>query len=269
MYQSKYHVPLWCLLFMTLACTSPKSLPSKKGGLSQIDQIIASHRIVHPTPSQNISISGKVTIIKKEEERSLHSKIHIQPGQKIWVNASFLGFSVARALITPNEVAAYEKIQKTYLKSDFSLANRYLKADFLDYTQLERLFLGQSLFRLDSENYQLLQNRTNNLYILSSKSDTLLTHTEKPVKGYIYSLEIDNNLCIRKESVKKVDSMEEIIIIYNNWQKVDDQLFPGKIHIFVNEKSSPVFSIESTGIKTNEPMDTSFSIPEGYKERNW
>ncbi|XOD67176.1 MAG: DUF4292 domain-containing protein [Flavobacteriales bacterium Tduv] len=237
--------------------------------MSQINQIIDSYQSVHPEFSQNISISGKVTIIKKEEERTLYSNIHIQPGQKILVNAYFLGFPVARALITPNEVAAYEKIQKTYLKSDFSLANRYLKTDFFDYTQLERLFLGKSLFKLDGENYQLLQNRTDNLYILASKSDILLTHTEKNVKGYIHSLEIDGNLCIRKESVKKADSPERLIIIYDDWKKVDNQLFPEKVHIFVNEKSHPVFSIEATRIKTNSPMNTSFYIPEEYKERNW
>lgn len=266
---SKYHAAISCLLAITLTCTSPKSLPTKKADLSQIDQIIYSYRSVNPTPSQNISIIGKVTMTKIGEERSLDFKIHIQPGQKIWVNASFLGFSVARALITPNQLAAYEKIQKTYLKSDFSLVNRCLKAEFLDYIQLEKLFLGQSLFRLGSENYQLLQNQSENFYILASKSDTLLTHTEKPVKGYIHLLEIDVNLCIRKESVKKLDSLEELIIIYDNWQIVDNQLFPGKIHIFVNEKSRPVFSMEATVIKTNDPMDVSFSIPEGYKERNW
>ncbi|XOD69506.1 MAG: DUF4292 domain-containing protein [Flavobacteriales bacterium AspAUS03] len=260
---------LLVLLFLICACTGSKSLPSNKASLSQIGEIIHSYQIVHLMLAQNVILSGKIRIERKGQGWSAHTNIHIQPGEKIWIDASFLGFPIARALIIPEGILAYEKIQKTYWKGDFSLANQYLKTIFLDYTQLERLFLGQSLFELSSENYKLLSNPSDNLYTLTSINDVLIISTVKTIKGYTHTLEIDGSFCVRKESAKKIDTSEQLTITYDDWQKVGDQLFPWKIYIFVNEKPHPILSIEMGGIKINEPIDTSFFIPEGYKERTW
>ncbi|XCI74613.1 MAG: hypothetical protein ABI045_04180 [Flavobacteriales bacterium] len=131
------------------------------------------------------------------------------------------------------------------------------------------MFLEQSLFELNSENYKLLASSLDNMYTLTSINNILITSTAKTVKGCTHTLEIDGSFYVIKELVKKIDISMRLTIIHDDWQKVGDQLFPGKTDIFINEKPYPVISITVGGININKLIDTSFFIQKGYKERSW
>ena len=47
--------------------------------------------------------------------------------------------SQARANITPAGIKAYEKINKTYIDSNFDYINNLLKVNFIDYSALQNL----------------------------------------------------------------------------------------------------------------------------------
>ena len=52
--------------------------------------------------------------------------------------------SQARANITPAGIKAYEKINKTYIDSNFDYINNLLKVNFIDYSALQNLLLGKT-----------------------------------------------------------------------------------------------------------------------------
>ncbi len=80
----------------------------------------------------------------------VNATIAVENGQNRWVNATKFGFTGARALITPDGFSAFEKLGGTYYEGDFSIANKLLKVDFIDYQKLQNLMLGKVFVDLNA-----------------------------------------------------------------------------------------------------------------------
>ncbi|WP_146037414.1 DUF4292 domain-containing protein [Bacteroidetes bacterium endosymbiont of Geopemphigus sp.] len=253
------------LIAMICACKAPEKLVDKKPELLKLISILKQYREKNQIKAKSISLKGKIQLLSKGKDYRVNAKMRIEKGEKIWVSASFLGFEVGRALIQPHQTEAYEKLQRTFLKGDFSLAGKYLKAYFFNYSQLENLLLGRSLFQIDAENYAL--SMSENIYKLRSTSSKLTTNSGDQVKGYTDKLEIDGNFHLKKEIIKLSDG-EKISVFFENWEKVNEEYFPGTLRVFVNDQIQPILSVDLQEIKIDGSMpDISFSIPEGYTER--
>lgn len=255
------------LLTVVFACKPPEKLVDKKPELLKLTSILKQYQERNQIKAQRISLKGKIQLLSKGKDYRFNAKMRIEKGEKIWISASFLGFEVGRALIQPHQTEAYEKIQRTFLKGDFSLAGKYLNADFLNYSQLENLLLGRSLFKTDTGNYALSMNEKT--YELQSTSSKLITNTGAQVKEYKDKLEIDGDFHLKKEIIERSDG-EKISIFFENWKKVNEEYFPATLRVFVNQQNQPLLSVELQEIKTDDSMsDISFSIPEGYTERQF
>ena len=133
----------------------------------------------NPAPAENVS-SNKAffeTVTKKDDFESLKitSKVnaetdkfiptidgtfYIENDQKIWANFSFLFMSQARANITPTGIKAYEKINKTYIDSNFDYINNLLKVNFIDYSALQNLLLGKTFIPVNEKDYTFYKMKT-------------------------------------------------------------------------------------------------------------
>lgn len=253
------------LFMMVIACKPTEKISEKKIELLALKKILESYQRANPTKLQSISSRGKIQLTNKQTNYNINGKISIERGKKILISASFLGFEIGRALIQPNEITVYEKLQKTFLKGDFSLASKYLKADFLDYFQLEDLLLGRSLFKVDAKNYVLSTN--DDQYNLHSISSKLITNNGIQVNGYSHKLEMDTSFRLKKQTFQHFKG-EKISVLLKNWQEVNGAYFPSVISIFINDEAQPVLSIDLKEIKAGSSLvNTPFFIPEGYTER--
>ena len=68
--------------------------------------------------------------------------------------------SQARANITPAGIKAYEKINKTYIDSNFDYINNLLKVNFIDYSALQNLLLGKTFIPVNEKDYTFCKMKT-------------------------------------------------------------------------------------------------------------
>ena len=76
--------------------------------------------ILKKTDFDALKITSKIEVQNGKLIPTINATIYIENNQKIWMNMSALFFNMARGIATPQGLKAYEKIDKTYIDSDFT-----------------------------------------------------------------------------------------------------------------------------------------------------
>ena len=130
-------------LFFLVSCKSKQSVLE-----SAANESLAAAKIIsgHYENEKNFSTLNIRANAKYKDDKQSHSvtaDIRIKKDEIIWINVKLLGFPVAKALITPEKVSYYEKINNTYFEGDFSLLSNWLGTE-LDFNKVQNLLTGTS-----------------------------------------------------------------------------------------------------------------------------
>lgn len=209
----------------------------------------------------HLTIQSKINADIDGNSVGLNGKIYIQNGKKIWVNVSKFGINAARAEITPEGFKAYEKLDRTYIDSDFSYFNNLLKVDFINYQKLQNLLLGRIFTEMKPADFH--SEIINNEYILTYKDNAKLS--EKPQEGkYVQTYKFGTDYLLREAVLKDPKSNMELQINYSDWLKIGSQSFPKNVKVLVKDKKTQKVELEYNNF-TYEQSATPFEIPSGYK----
>ncbi|QHC83671.1 hypothetical protein AS589_02140 [Empedobacter brevis] len=250
---------------ITTACNTQKIAKVDK---NNTEVISASAKIIQQTLSKksefkDLTIKAKVTADLEEISGDVNATIAIKNGQKIWVNATKFGFTGARSLITPNGFSAYEKLGGTYYEGDFSIANKLLKVDFIDYQKLQNLMLGKVFVDLNPTDYTAAF--LNDQYTITyNKNQDIATSLKEG--EYIQTYIFDNGFRLKEAHLKDPKRKMEVDLVYNNWIKAGEEEFPKNVKIIIKEKKTRRIDLEYNSF-TFQETNTPFSIPDGYKKK--
>lgn len=200
--------------------------------------------------------NGKLRAVYEDEEKSqsITLSFRIEKNKAIWMSASVLGFSVAKAYITPTRVSYYEKVSQTYFDGDFSLVSDFLGTP-LDFQKLQNLLIGQAIYDLRDDEYN---------FTTSPKGFQFVADDALIKKMFLL-----DPATFKTEAQQLVQQKENrsLTVTYSDYQKVDGFIFPEKIKIIANEGGNNT-NIELTyrSVKFNEDVSFPFDIPSGYDE---
>lgn len=182
--------------------------------------------------------------------------IRIEKDKKIWMSASILGITGAKALITPDRVSFYEKINGRYFEGNFSFLSEYFGVQ-MDFQQLQRLLVGQTVYNLREGNYQVDQEE--GLYKITPKK-------QLEILNLFFYMEPEKFL-IKKQQVTQPKDNLSLDVNYTSHQLVKGKSFPKNIAIEVLENADQTrIDIEYRSIDINVPVRFPFSIPSGYEK---
>ena len=91
----------------------------------------------------------------EKQTQNVTAEIKIKKDEKILVSVRFLGFTVAKALITPTAVKYYEKIGSNFFEGNYETLSKWLGAD-LNFVKVQNLFLGKPIDDLTKEKFIVL-----------------------------------------------------------------------------------------------------------------
>ncbi|MBQ0148246.1 MAG: DUF4292 domain-containing protein [Flavobacteriaceae bacterium] len=224
---------------------------------------IINQTIAKKSKFKDLTIQAKVTADLEGLAGDVKATIFVNNGSKIWVNATKFGFTGARALITPNGFTAYEKLGGTYYEGDFSLANKLLKVDFIDYQKLQNLMLGKVFVDFNTNDYTA--NFVNNQYIITYNKNSAIQAQPKAGE-YIQTYVFDQNFRLAEAHLKDPKRTMEVTINYANWTKVGEEEFPKNVKIIIKDKKTRQVDLEYNSF-TYQETNTPFSIPSGYTKK--
>ncbi|WP_238568359.1 DUF4292 domain-containing protein [Algibacter lectus] len=171
----------------------------------------------------------------------------------LWMNAPF---SVIRAMITPEKVGFYNKLDNTYFEGDFSYLSKLLGTE-LDFKKVQNLLLGDAIFDLKNGSYTASVN--DDTYILQPKKQQLLFE--------IFFL-IDPSLFkVKSQQISQPKELRHLQIDYLSHQEVEKQILPENIKVIAVEgNEETIINLEFKSVTLNEDLRFPFKIPSGFKK---
>lgn len=255
MRQSFYIFSLFIITLAFGACKGSKAVAGDKAisGTSVTD-LIDSHKKALPD-FQTLASRVQVQYDDGDKSQSITVSLRMQKDEKIWLKASILGITLAKALITPESVSYYETISNTYFEGDFSLLSEWLGTD-LNYEKAQAILLGQSIFSLEERGYKL--SISENRYKLQPK---------RQPQNFIHAVFLNpGNFKVQSGSLSQPDENRLFSIHYGEYRTLEGGYYPSNIHINASQGDEKTdISVNYKHIDINPPVNFSFRIPNGFE----
>ena len=197
----------------------------------------------------------KVTYDDGDKSISPSASLRIEKDKQIWLSVKFLGFTMAKAYITPQRVSFYEKLNKQYYDGDFKALSNFLGTD-VNFNKVQNLLLGQSIIELKNQAYDTNKDTPNQVLITPKKQD--------PLYNILLGLYSSTYKVSQLQIVQEAED-ESINVSYPEYQKVAAQDFPKHINIISkSEKESKQIILNYKTVQTDIALTFPYSIPDGY-----
>lgn len=234
-------------------CKGSKTLVTN----GMVDTKLSVKQLIKNSTKANIdftSLTGKLKVdyTQNQKSKGVSLSFRMEKDKTIWM--SYLG--IAKVLITPARVAFYNKWDNTYFDGDFAYLSNLLGTD-LDFNKVQNMLLGQSLFDLNDDKYNLSANDKS--YILQPKKQRELFELFLFVNPSHFKMDAQE---ISQPSDKRI-----LHIDYLAYQKVDDKTLPELTKILAIEDEEQLeINLVLKSVKLNEDVRFPFTIPSGYKK---
>lgn len=252
---SHYKIVLLILaVCVFVGCKSTKSLTS----VGTVKDNITSKQLIKENQRQTADFKTfqakvKIDFTDGDKSNGVTVNFRMEKDKVIWLSAPL---GAARAMITPEKVSYYNKLENEYFDGDYALLSELLGID-LDFEKVQNLLLGEALFDLDEGVY--LASNDDVSYILQPQN-------QKPIFEIFYLL---NPGHFKLDSQQLSQSLEKrfLQIDYKIYQLVNKDIFPEVVNIIAVEDNSEVkIDLEFKSVTLNEDVRFPFEIPLGFKE---
>jgi len=239
-------------LTLTISCKSTKVSNENITNLSAKKVINKNKKAAFDRTSIRASLLVKYK--GKNELPNVKTSLRIAKDSIIWLSFSKLGFPIAKALITPNEIKFYEKISKTYFVGNYELISNWLGTSF-DFEMIQNLFFGEALIDLTNEKHQVGIHE--GMYKINPK-------IQNPLFDIFYWMD-PNTFKLSKEEINHVGKNQKLTIHYKDFNKINESFFPkGFVINAVDKKRKTYIDVNYKNVIFESPLRFPFKIPNGY-----
>ena len=253
MRQAKFLV-LSIILALCFGCKSTKSLTSA----GTIKESMGAKQILRENQKQTANfntLQAKVKIDYTEGDKSngLSVTLRMEKDKVIWLSAPL---GAARAMITPEKVSYYNKLENEYFDGHYSLLSELLGID-LNFNKVQNLLLGEMIFDPKSQDFSVSNNEMS--YVLSPENQNPLLE--------IFYLINPGHFKLDAQQLSQPVQKRILEIDYQKYQLAEKEIVPETIHIVAVEDNSEIkIDLEYKSVSINEDIRFPFEIPSGYKE---
>ncbi len=240
---------------LLLSCNAKKAVIAE----GTASEMVASSKVIenHYKLKRDFStVYIKASAKYKDEHMSqgVSAEIRIKKNEQILVSVRFLGITMAKALITPQEVKYYEKIGNKFFEGDYSTLSKWLGTD-LDFQKVQNMLIGEAMDDLTKGKYTTTIDES--LYKLE---DTSNRNTQKS-----FYFEAANYLIKKQEFTQSKDD-RKLQISYPSHKEYQETVLPLQIIIDAVQNGKKInLNIDYNSASFNETLTFPYSVPNGYE----
>lgn len=253
-FRTYFRMAALCSLgLLVFSCKSSKVISD-----GSIDERLSAKSVVKAHYQNKLdfkTLSGKVKIDYSdgEDEQSVSVSLRMEKDKGIWMSAPL---GIVKAYITPDRVSFYNKMDNEYFDGDFSYLSKLLGTE-VDYSIIQNMLLGQALFDLRNEKYDLSIGKEN--YRLTPKTAGVLYKTLFQIEPKNFKMDLQQ----LSQPLKK----RLLEIKYENYQLVGKEAIPNEVSILaIEENNENRILLEYRNIELNRSVNFPYNIPKGFKE---
>jgi hypothetical protein len=243
---------------LIVSCKTKKVMVAEQVATAEknkAEEVIANH-YKNKIDFQTASIKASVSFENSKQSLDATADVRIKKDEIIWINLKVFGLPMAKAIITPNRVSFYEKLNSVYLDGDFKYLSELLGTD-LDFNKVQNLLLGQPMDDLRKEEF--VMEIAENYFKIKNKNQT---ETQK-----YFSFESANYL-LKIQDLNQPAKNRGITIVYPAFQTIDNMFLPTGISILAKQKDQVKIEVGYKKINFNENLTYPYDIPKGYTPIN-
>jgi hypothetical protein len=238
-------------LVLLIACGTRKKVSEASGSVVNVTKNTFFQKLDSSrTDFRTLLIKGKVTYETNGERNKFDYKIHVWRDSAVWVWAGLFGIEGGRILVTKDSVKYINKLERTYLVSDFSMAKELIGME-VNLTQLQDLLIGNVPKIALKPKINITADQTEIIY--EQGDSKLAFFTDRQL---LRLRQVLSNLHTTKAQ-----------LTHSSYKSVNDKNLPFVTKIAVeNGKGSQTMTFEHADIQVN-PVDLklTFSIPADYE----
>ena len=242
-------------IFALFSCTAKKTLV----GEIVVNRELTSEKIIEKHYNDKMSFStlyikSSASYKDNKQSQNVTAEIKVKKDEKILISIRFLGITMAKALITPDKVQYYEKLNSSYFEGNYTALSQWLGTD-LDFQKVQNMLIGESFDDLKSGKYTtVLEDK---LYKLSASSIAGINKT-----FYLGS----DNFLVKKQEISQIDQGRTLQVSYPERKTASEAFLPLRIAIEAIQNSGKTnININYNSISFNEDLSFPYSVPESYE----
>ncbi|MEN3323854.1 DUF4292 domain-containing protein [Mariniflexile soesokkakense] len=247
------HAFLFLLVLLICNCKASKTIGGGEANFNLNAKQLLKENGKKKPDFKTLQSKLKITYSQDGKEQSYTVNFRAKKDEVLWISAAF---SVVKALITPEKVSFYNKLDNTYFEGDYKYLSNLLGTD-LDFQKVENLLLGEAIFNLNASTYEV--SVINNGYIFQPKQQHELFE--------IFFLLDPVHFKIKSQQVSQPVELRHLQIDYLSHQEVEKQTLPERIKVIaVEANKETIIDLEFKSVTLNEDLSFPYKIPSGFKE---
>ncbi|WP_239970553.1 DUF4292 domain-containing protein [Confluentibacter citreus] len=247
-----FNLLLLTLIFF-ISCKSTKRIASGEANLDLSAKQLIKENAKQSPEFKTLQARLKISYSSDDDEQTHSVTFRVKKDEVIWMNSAF---SVVRAMITPEKVSFYNKLDNTFFEGDYKYLSDLLGTE-LDFEKVQNLLLGETLFSLNGEDYSA--SVVDDMYVLQPKNQQELFE--------IFYLLSPLHFKVKSQQISQPSDSRHLQIDYLTYQEVNKQAFPENIKIIAVEANKEMIAtLEFKSVSLNEDLNFPFSIPSGFDE---
>jgi len=252
----KYRISFTIILIFVWAigCKSSKTVASGDANFDLTAKQVIRENSKNQANFRTLASRVKINVVDGSREHNYTVNLKIEKDKKILLSSTPI--SVVKALITPEKVSFYNKLDNTYFDGDYAYLSNLLGTE-LNFTKVQNLLLGEAIFNLKDGKFDL--SKSEESYILQPKDlDELFE---------IFFLINPAHFKLDSQQLTQVEESRFLQIDYLKYQKANRQTLPERIKIIALEQTDELtIDLEYKSLSLNEDLRFPFKIPSGYDE---
>lgn len=193
----------------------------------------------------------KITFTENGNTQTHAVSFRAKKDEMLWMSATF---SIIKALVTPEKISFYNKLDNTYFEGDFSYLSDLLGTE-LDFKKVQNLLFGEALYDLKDEPYKA--SVLDSSYVLQPKNQSALFE--------IFFILDPTLFKVKSQQISQPKEQRHLQIDYNTYQEIDKQILPEKIRVIAVEANEEVtIELEFKNVSLNEDLRFPYKIPSGF-----
>lgn len=240
---------------LLLSCNAKKAVIAE----GTASEVVASSKVIenHYKLKRDFSTIYIKSSAKYKDDRmsqGVSAEIRIKKNEQILVSVRVIGITMAKALITPQEVKYYEKMGNTFFEGDYSTLSKWLGTD-LDFQKVQNMLIGEAMDDLTKGKYTTTIDESQ--YRLEDASNK---NTQKA-----FYFEAANYL-IKKQEVSQAKEDRRLQILYPSHKEYPETVLPSQIIIDAVQNGKKInINIDYNSVSFNEDLTFPYSVPKGYE----
>ncbi|MDG1731329.1 MAG: DUF4292 domain-containing protein [Algibacter sp.] len=248
----KSKIILGVFVILLFNCKSAKTISTGETNYNLSNRQLIKENAKQAANFKTLQARLKITYTQKGKSQTHTLNFRAKKNEALWINATF---SVIRALVTPEKVSFYNKLDNTYFDGDYKYLSDLLGTE-LDFDKVQNLLLGETLYTMSSGAYKVSVD--DGSYIVQPKNQRDLFE--------IFFLLNPSNFKVKSQQISQPKEFRHLQIDYLAYQDVETQIIPERIKVIAVESSSEmIVELEMKNVSLNEDLRFPFKIPSGFK----